>query len=102
MAPLRDAVPDLLAAHPPREALRARTRLFLDHATAKYGMADALRAIAALMDACVAAGAIRTGIGPAELGADLEGIALTSASPQRRQRAERLLELTLDGLKARP
>ncbi|WP_443057208.1 SbtR family transcriptional regulator [Streptomyces sp. NBC_00669] len=51
---------------------------------------------------CAAAGAIRTGSGPAELGADLEGIALTSASPQRRQRAERLLDLTLDGLKARP
>ncbi|MFC8824981.1 TetR/AcrR family transcriptional regulator [Streptomyces sp. NPDC057137] len=115
---LCDAVPGLLAAHPPYEALRAWTRLFLDYVTAKYGMADALRAIAAagsnpyghsrdmilaavtaLMDTCVAAGTIRTDIGPADMAAALEGIALTSASPERRERAERLLDLTLDGLR---
>jgi AcrR family transcriptional regulator len=120
LAQLCDAVPGLLAAKPPFEALRAWTRLFLDYVTAKFGMADALRAIAAagsnpyghsrdmiqaaiatLMDACVAAGEIRTDIGPADLGAALEGIALTSAGPERRQQAERLLDLTLDGLKAR-
>lgn len=37
--------------------------------------------IAALMDGCVAAGVIRTDICPAEVGAALEGIALTSAKP---------------------
>lgn len=118
---LCDAAPGLLAAHPPYEALRAWTRLFLDYVTAKYGMADALRAIAAsgsnpyghsramiqqaiaaLMDACVAAGAIRADITPSDLGAALEGIALTSASPEHRPQAERLLALTLDGLRARP
>lgn len=120
VAQLCDAVPGLLEAKPPCEALRAWTRLFLDYVTAKFGMADALRAIAAagsnpyghsrdmiqaaitvLMDACVAAGAIRTDISPTDMGAALEGIALTSASPEQRQRAERLLDLTLDGLKAR-
>lgn len=118
VAQLCDAVPGLLAAEPPYEALRAWTRLFLDYVTAKLGMADALRAIAAagnnpygesrsmiraaiteLMDACVAAGTIRTDISPADLSAALEGIALTSASPERREQAERLLDLTLDGLK---
>ncbi|BBJ38270.1 TetR/AcrR family transcriptional regulator [Streptomyces antimycoticus] len=121
VAQLCDAAPALLAAKPPFEALRAWTRLFLDYVTAKYGMIDALRAIAAtgsnpyghsremiqaalsaLMAACAAAGTIRTDISPADIGAALEGIALTSASPEQRQRAERLLDLTLDGLKARP
>ena len=47
VAQLCAAVPGLLAAKPPYEALRAWTRLFMDYATAKLGMADALRAIAA-------------------------------------------------------
>jgi AcrR family transcriptional regulator len=118
VAQLCDAVPGLLASNSPYEALRAWTRLFLDYVTAKLGMADALRAIAAtgenpyghsrdmiqaaitaLMDACAAAGAIRTDISPADMGAALAGIALTSAKPEQREQAERLLDLTLDGLK---
>ncbi|MFE4857826.1 TetR/AcrR family transcriptional regulator [Streptomyces sp. NPDC056670] len=121
VAQLCDAVADLLASEPPFEALRAWTRLFLDYVSAKYGMIDALRAIAAtgsnpyghsremihdaisaLMDACVAAGAIRADIGAADIAAALEGIALTSAGPEHRPRAERLLDLTLDGLRTRP
>ncbi|MFI8263654.1 MULTISPECIES: TetR/AcrR family transcriptional regulator [unclassified Streptomyces] len=118
VARLRDVVPELLAAQPPYEALRAWTRLFMDYATAKLGMADALRAIAAsgsnpyahshdmirtaitaLMDACAEAGAIRTDIGPTDMFAALAGIALTSAAPDQREQAERLLDLTLDGLR---
>ena len=56
-------------------------------------------AIAALMDACAAAGTIRSDISPADMFAALAGIALTSAKPEQRQQAERLLDLTLDGLK---
>lgn len=59
-------------------------------------------AITALMDACATAGTIRTDISPADMGAALEGIALTSARPEQRDRAERLLDLSLDGLKTRP
>ncbi|WP_327673974.1 TetR/AcrR family transcriptional regulator [Kitasatospora sp. NBC_00458] len=121
VARLCEAAPALLAQKPPAEALRAWTRLFLDYVTAKYGMIDALRSIAAtgaspyghsremiraalalLMDACAAAGGIRTDIGPADVAAALEGIALTSAGAEHRQRAERLLDLTLDGLTVRP
>ncbi|MFE2141056.1 TetR/AcrR family transcriptional regulator [Streptomyces sp. NPDC059456] len=121
VAQLRDVVPGLLASRPPYEALRAWTRLFMDYATAKLGMADALRAIAAagsnpyahshdmirssiteLMDACAEAGAIRTDIGPADMFAALAGIALTSAKPEQREQAERLLDLTLDGLRRAP
>ncbi|MEV7543723.1 helix-turn-helix domain-containing protein [Streptomyces sp. NPDC089915] len=120
LARLCDAAPALLEQGPPDEALRAWTRLFLDYVTAKYGMIDALRAIAAtgadpyggsrervraaiasLMDACTAAGTIRTDIGPADLAAALEGIALTSAGAEHRRQAERLLDLTLDGLTVR-
>ncbi|GGP14583.1 TetR/AcrR family transcriptional regulator [Nonomuraea glycinis] len=121
VAQLCDAAPALLAAKPPFDALRAWTRLFLDYVTTKFGMIDALRAIAAtgsnpyghsremiqaalsvLMDACVATGTIRTDIGPADISAALEGIALTSASPEQRKQAERLLDLTLDGLQTLP
>jgi AcrR family transcriptional regulator len=120
VAELCDAVPTLLATKPPFEALRAWTRLFLDYATAKYGMIDALRAIAAkgnnpygnsremiqaalnsLMAACATAATIRTDITSTDVAAALEGIVLTSAGPEQRQRAERLLDLILDGLQAR-
>ncbi|MFE9636611.1 hypothetical protein [Streptomyces sp. NPDC006463] len=58
-------------------------------------------AITSLMDVCDAAGMIRTDIGPTAIGAALEGIALTSASAEHRQQAERLLDLTLDGFTVR-
>ncbi|WEB38404.1 MULTISPECIES: TetR/AcrR family transcriptional regulator [Streptomyces] len=118
VARLCDAVPGLLATMPPDQALRAWTRRFIDYATAKLGMADALRAVIAaganpyadsremiqgalcsLMDAGTAAGVIRTDIRPTDMFAALAGIALTSAQPDQRDQAERLLDLTLDGLR---
>ncbi|AUG75447.1 TetR family transcriptional regulator [Kitasatospora sp. MMS16-BH015] len=117
---LCEAAPALLAELPAEDALRAWARLFLDYVTTKHGMIDALRAIAAtgadpyghsreligaalttLMAACAAAGAIRTDLGPADLFAALEGIARTSAGPELRPQAERLLTLVLDGLAVR-
>ncbi|MGW4081401.1 TetR/AcrR family transcriptional regulator [Streptomyces sp. NPDC004822] len=117
VAQLCDAAPALLAEKAPMDALRAWTRLFLDYVTAKYGMIDALRSIAAtganpyghsrelirtaialLMDACADAGAIRRDIPPSDIAAALEGIASTSAGADHREQAERLLDLTLDGL----
>jgi AcrR family transcriptional regulator len=121
VARLCDAVPGLLATMPPREALRAWMGRFIDYATAKLGMADALRAVVAsgsnpyahshemiqaalssLMDAGTTAGAIRSDIGPTDMFAALAGIALTSAKPEQREQAERLLDLTLDGLTPPP
>ncbi|MEB8342446.1 TetR/AcrR family transcriptional regulator [Streptomyces endophyticus] len=118
VAQLCEAATGLLAAHPPYEALRAWTRRFMDYASAKYGMADALRAMAAeggnpyghsrdmieasiaeLMEACKEAGAIRSDIPTSDIFAALAGIALTSARPEQRAQAERLLDLTLDGLR---
>ncbi|MGB8941821.1 MAG: TetR family transcriptional regulator [Streptomyces sp.] len=117
VARLCDAVPDLLATLPPRDALHAWMRRFVDYATAKLGMAEALRAVVAsggdpyadsremiqgalssLLEAGVTAGVIRSDLRPADLFAALAGIALTSARPEQREQAERLLDLLLDGL----
>ncbi|MDX6316320.1 MAG: hypothetical protein QOF84_7631 [Streptomyces sp.] len=117
LARLCDAAPELLATMPPREALRAWMRRFIDYATAKLGMADALRAVVAsgtnpyahshemiqaalssLMDAGTAAGVFRSDILPTDMFAALAGIALASGRPEQRAQAERLLDLTLDGL----
>jgi AcrR family transcriptional regulator len=118
VARLCDAVPGLLATMPPHEALRSWMHGFIDYATAKLGMAEALRAVVAsgtnpyaqshemiqdalstLMGAATAAGTIRSDISPTDMFAALAGIALTSAKPEQRDQAERLLALTLDGLK---
>ncbi|MCZ9347661.1 TetR/AcrR family transcriptional regulator [Streptomyces sp. TRM76130] len=121
LARLCDAVPGLLAAMPPDEALRAWTRHFMDYVTAKFGMAEALQAVvasgtnpyneshrmiqaalASLMEAGTTAGVIRSDISSADMFAALTGIALTSARPDQRDQAERLIDLTLDGLRPAP
>ncbi|MEV6171689.1 helix-turn-helix domain-containing protein [Streptomyces sp. NPDC051954] len=120
LAKLCDAAPELLATMPPREAMRAWMGRFIDYATAKMGMADALRALVetgvnpyaqsrelmldaleSLLDAGVAAGAIRSDISGTDMFAALTGIALASGKPDQREQAERLLDLTFDGLTAR-
>ncbi|MCX5095722.1 TetR/AcrR family transcriptional regulator [Streptomyces sp. NBC_00365] len=117
LARLCDAAPGLLAALPPREALRDWMGRFIDYATAKLGMAEALRAVVesgvnpyahsremmlealtSLMDASVTAGTIRSDISATDMFAALTGIALASGKPDQRAQAERLLDLTLDGL----
>ncbi|MER8156643.1 TetR family transcriptional regulator [Streptomyces sp. NPDC094472] len=119
LARLCDAAPELLAALPPREAMRAWLGRFMDYANAKLGMADALRGVVAsgvnpyaqshemiqdalsrLMDAAAAAGVIRSDISATDVFAALTGIALASGKPEQREQADRLLDLTLDGLSA--
>ncbi|MFJ9344545.1 TetR/AcrR family transcriptional regulator [Streptomyces sp. NPDC101733] len=119
LARLCDAGPHLLGTLPPREALRVWMGRFIDYATAKFGMAEALRsvtetgvnpyaqshdmileALTALLDAAAAAGTIRSDIGPSDMFAALTGIALTSAKPEQREQAERLLDLIMNGLSA--
>ncbi|MFE2447333.1 TetR/AcrR family transcriptional regulator [Streptomyces melanosporofaciens] len=119
LARLCDAAPELLATLPPREAMRAWLGCFMDYANAKLGMADALRGVVAsgvnpyaqshemiqgalsrLMDAAVTAGVIRSDISATDMFAALTGIALASGKPEQREQADRLLDLTLDGLSA--
>jgi AcrR family transcriptional regulator len=118
VARLCDAAPDLLAAMPPLAALRAWMGRFLDYATAKRGMIDALRALIAsggdpygnskdmmvealssLRRAAIDAGAIRADISAADLFAGLTGIALATGTPGQREQSERLLDLMVDGLR---
>jgi AcrR family transcriptional regulator len=112
------AVPELLAAMPPREALRAWMGRFLDHACVQMGMADALRAVidpgvnpcvsrelmvcalTTLVDAAAADGTIRADTGAADLLAALTGVALAAGKPEQREQAERLLDLILGGCAA--
>lgn len=115
---LCEAAPELLAAMSPREALRAWMGRFVDYATAKLGMAEALRAVVdsgvnpyarsrelimtaltSLMDAAAAAGTIRSDVSPAVMFAALTGVALASGKPEEREQADRLLDLILDGLR---
>jgi AcrR family transcriptional regulator len=117
LARLCDAASALLAAMPPREALRAWMGRFIDYANAKLGMAEALRAVvesgvnpyaqshemmvsvlASLLDAGVKAGTIRADITASDMFAALSGIALAAGKPGQREQAERLLDLTMDGL----
>ncbi|MGW4351923.1 TetR/AcrR family transcriptional regulator [Nocardia sp. NPDC004582] len=118
LAKLCDAAPQLLEAMPPLPALRAWMGRFIDYATAKFGMADVLRALvdagvdpyarskemmldalASLLDAAARSGTVRSDITATDMFAALTGIALASGKPEQREQADRLLDLTLDGLR---
>ncbi|MGW4533035.1 TetR/AcrR family transcriptional regulator [Nocardia sp. NPDC004340] len=121
LSKLCDAAPQLLASMPPERALREWMGRFIDYATAKLGMADALRALVesgadpyarskemmldaltALLETAVRTGAVRPDISAPDMFAALTGIALASGKPEQREQAERLLDLTLDGLRRPP
>jgi AcrR family transcriptional regulator len=112
------AAPELLDKMPPAEALRAWMDRFVDYMTRKLGMADALRAVIAsganpyaqsfellvgaikrLLDAGVAAGEIRPDVSADDVLVSLSGVALAAGS--KRDQADRLLNLLLDGLRYR-
>jgi hypothetical protein len=104
----------------PDVALREWMSRFIDYMTTKSGMADALRALLApggecfsqsrdrlreaigvLLDAGVRDGSLRPGVDPEDVLTGLSGIALTSGGPAQRPRADRLLDLLMDGLRYR-
>jgi len=120
LARLCDAVPGLLRAMPPDEAMRAWMDRFVDYMTTKRGMADALRAVIAsggnpyaqsrgrltaaittLLDAGAAAGTIRPDTEPGDVLASLSGVSLAAGEPAQRDQARRLLDLLMDGLRYR-
>jgi AcrR family transcriptional regulator len=113
------AAPDLLNRLPSADALRAWMGRFIDYATSRIGMADALRsvidaggnpyaqagpmmldAVSLLLAAGVTAGMVRSDITAPDVLASLTGIALASGRPEQRDKAERLLDLLMDGLSA--
>lgn len=119
LARLRDTAGELLAARAPDAALRAWMDGFADYVTAKRGMAETLRAIAAtgaisqaqtqqmltatikgLLDAGAAAGTLRDDVAAGDVLASLTGIFLVAGAPGQRAQAGRLLDLLMDGLRA--
>jgi AcrR family transcriptional regulator len=117
---LGDSASQLLESLAPDQALRTWMSRFIDYATAKFGMADALRAvvesggtpysetremmlasISALLDAGSAAGQLRSDVSAADMLTSLAGIALATRAPGQRDVAERLMDLAMDALRAR-
>ena len=109
---------ELLARHPPARALRLWMSGFMDWAATKHGMIDALREVVAsgrledgqmraqlvaimrlFLDAGATAGDLRRDIDAADLAAMLAGVLAVAGAPEQRARAERMLNLVLDGLR---
>jgi AcrR family transcriptional regulator len=120
LARLCDAVPGLLAARPPDQAMRMWMDRFVDYMTTKRGMADALRvviaagvnpynqsrdrlltAVTTLLDAGARAGTVRSDVAPADVMASLSGVSLAASIPELRDQASRVLDLIMDGLRYR-
>lgn len=113
-----DAAPTLLDELPPLAATRAWMDRYIDFMIAKYGMADALRAVIAsggnpyahsrellgsaiklLLDAGAADGAFRKDADADDVLISISGVALAAGEPAMREQAGRLLDLLLDGLR---
>lgn len=120
LARLCDAVPDLLLASPPDEAMRSWMDRFVDYMTTKRGLADALRAVIAsggnpyaesrgrliaaittLLEAAAATGKVRPDVTPGDVLASLSGVSLVAGEPAQRDQARRMLDLLMDGLRYR-
>ncbi|QTD96030.1 TetR/AcrR family transcriptional regulator [Streptomyces cyanogenus] len=118
LARVCDSAAKLLAENPPDRAIRLWMDDFIDYLAAKQGMADALRAAVAsgadpfaetldklgtalgtLLNAGAEAGLLRPDIDPFDVGFSLAGVALITSAPDQRERAGRLLDLLLDGLR---
>ncbi|MFJ9855811.1 TetR/AcrR family transcriptional regulator [Streptomyces sp. NPDC101150] len=113
-----DSAAELLADFPPDRAMRLWMDRFIDYLAAKQGMAEALRAVVAsgadpfaesldrlstalgsLLRAGAEAGLLRSDIDPLDVGFSLAGVSLITSAPAQRERAGRLLDLILDGLR---
>ncbi|TDW71463.1 TetR/AcrR family transcriptional regulator [Kribbella pratensis] len=116
LAAVCDAAVELLAKLPPAEALRAWMDRFIDYMARKLGMADALRAVIAsgadpyahsrdllvgaitpILEAGAAAGDLRSDITADDVLISLTGVGL--AASDRREQADRLLNLLIDGMR---
>ncbi|WP_030340228.1 TetR/AcrR family transcriptional regulator [Streptomyces sp. NRRL S-1022] len=118
LARVCDSAAKLLAENAPDRAIRLWMDDFIDYVAAKQGMADALRAAVAsgadpfaetldklgtalgtLLHAGADAGLLRPDVDPFDVGFSLAGVALITSAPDQRERAGRLLDLLLDGLR---
>jgi AcrR family transcriptional regulator len=116
-----DSAEELLAQYPPDQAMRVWMDRFIDYLATKQGMADALKAVIAsgdsdpfaesldristaistLLKAGAEAGVLRSDVDPLDVGFSLGGILLITTDKGLRDRAGRMLDLLLDGLRYR-
>ncbi|WP_425428653.1 TetR/AcrR family transcriptional regulator [Streptomyces yerevanensis] len=120
LARVCDSATELLDQFPPDQAMRLWMDRFIDYLTTKEGMAEALKAVIAsgadpfaesldrlstaistLLDAGAKAGALRSDVDPLDVGFALGGILLITSDKGQRDRAGRMLDLLLDGLRYR-
>jgi AcrR family transcriptional regulator len=117
---LCDSAPRLLAELPPAAALRAWMDAFIDYSATKRGLAEALRAViaaggqpfaqsrdrmTAALAQLLAAGepvGLRTDVDPYDVLVALSAVSLWVSEPDRRQQADRVLDLLMDGLRYTP
>jgi AcrR family transcriptional regulator len=118
VARLHEAAGELLAEHPPDEALALWMDHYVTYAVAKRGMRDALQsltasnselyaesraqiteAIATLLEAGAAAGTIRADVDPRDVLLATGSIWNATEDPDWQDRARRLLALLMDGLR---
>jgi AcrR family transcriptional regulator len=120
LARVCDNTTGLLAEFPPDEAMRVWMDRFVDYLITKDGLAEALRAVVAsgadpyaesldristaigtLLHAGAEAGVLRSDVDPLDVGFSLGGVLLVTSGTGQRDRAGRMLDLLLDGLRYR-
>jgi AcrR family transcriptional regulator len=112
-----DAAGELLASHPPEEALRTWMDRFMEYMTTKLGLSDAIRAVVAtggnpfgqsreklnvalgsLLDAAAAASVTRPEVSADDLLMTLSGLAMAAGAPDQRDQLRRMVNLVFEGL----
>ncbi|QIQ00909.1 TetR/AcrR family transcriptional regulator [Streptomyces liangshanensis] len=110
------SVPDVLAAHPPLDALRQWFTTLASYVRIKHGLGEALHSAAAqevvsaswppvtaavkqLLTACEQAGEVRPGIDPVDVIMLMSCLWRTPDNAQGAAQAGRLLELAIDGFR---
>ncbi|BBC38668.1 putative HTH-type transcriptional regulator [Streptomyces graminofaciens] len=121
LARVCDSATELLAQLPPDQAMRQWMDRFIDYLATKQGMADALKAVIAsgdedpfaesleristaistLLHAGAEVGVLRSDVDPLDVGFSLGGVLLITSDKGLRDRAGRMLDLLLDGLRYR-
>ncbi|WP_326585129.1 TetR/AcrR family transcriptional regulator [Streptomyces sp. NBC_00481] len=121
LARVCDSVTELLAQLPPDQAMRRWMDVFIDYLATKQGMGDALKAVIAsgdedpfaesldristaistLLHAGAEVGVLRSDVDPLDVGFSLGGVLLITSDKGLRDRAGRMLDLLLDGLRYR-
>lgn len=112
-----DAAGELLASHPPEEALRTWMDRFMEYMTTKLGLSDAIRAVVvtggnpfgqsreklnvalgSLLDAAATAGVTRPEVSADDLLMTLSGLAMAAGASDQRDQLRRMVNLVFEGL----